>query len=69
MASPHFIPLTNYYCQLAGPDGTMDEDEFAEILTFYKFNSRGVLNINLEKAAASKDAQIARRESGKQNPT
>jgi hypothetical protein len=47
----------------------MDEDEFAEILTFYKFNSRGVLNINLEKAAASKDAQIARRESGKQKPT
>jgi len=27
----------------AGPDGTMDDDEFAEILTFYKFNSRGCL--------------------------
>ena len=33
--------------ELAGPDGTMDEDEFSEILVFYKFNSRGLLGINL----------------------
>jgi len=43
--------------ELAGPDGTMDEDEFAEILVFYKFNSRGLLGIDLEAAKlTSKDA-------------
>jgi|NorSeaMetagenome_1021524.scaffolds.fasta_scaffold244193_1 hypothetical protein len=46
----------------------MDDDEFAEILTFYKFNSRGVLNINLDKAAASKQATIAKRESVNKKP-
>ena len=45
--------------ELAGPDGTMDEDEFAEILVFYKFNSRGLLGIDLETAkTARKDTAI-----------
>jgi hypothetical protein len=35
--------------EFAGPDGTMDDEEFSEVLVFYKFNSRGLLDINLEK--------------------
>lgn len=31
--------------ELAGPDDTMDEDEFSEILTFYKFNVRTLLSV------------------------
>ena len=33
----------NMFSELAGPDGTMDESEFSELLTFYKFNTRDLL--------------------------
>merc|ERR1719352_182850 len=37
----------NMFHELAGPDGTMDDEEFSEILVFYKFNTRGLLSIDL----------------------
>jgi hypothetical protein len=30
---------------MQGPDDTIDEDEFSEVLTFYKFNVRILLSI------------------------
>ncbi|KAJ1481517.1 hypothetical protein T484DRAFT_1806904 [Baffinella frigidus] len=33
----------NMFSELAGPDGTMDQQEFAEMLTFYKFNTGTLL--------------------------
>jgi len=33
----------NMFHELAGPDDTMDQGEFAELLTFYKFNTRTLL--------------------------
>jgi len=42
----------NMFNELAGPDGTMDDSEFSEILVFYKFNTRGLLDINLKTAKA-----------------
>ena len=53
----------NMFNELAGPDGTMDEDEFAEILVFYKFNSRGLLGINLDLAKQKKQEEIIRKKS------
>jgi len=39
--------------ELAGPDGTMDVEEFAEILVFYKFNSRGLISMNVKELQKS----------------
>ncbi|EKX41865.1 hypothetical protein GUITHDRAFT_141620 [Guillardia theta CCMP2712] len=39
----------NLFNELAGPDDTMDEEEFAEILVFYKFNTRHLLSISTER--------------------
>jgi len=43
----------NMFHELAGPDGTMDDEEFSEILVFYKFNTRGLLSIDLGTSKSS----------------